>query len=54
MKAVSIKEAIGSAVKASADGNAIIAISEFSSSFLKTLLNIKPQISYYKILPHSW
>lgn len=38
MNAVSIKEAIGSAAKASAAGIAICAISSPNSSFLKTLL----------------
>lgn len=40
MKAVSTREAIGSAVRASAAGNAIWAISKPSSSILKTNLPI--------------
>ena len=38
MNAVSIREAIGSAIKASVAGSAICAISMLSSSFLRTLL----------------
>lgn len=48
MNAVSIKEAIGSAIKASVAGNAIFTISEPSSSFFKTFL--EKLLSNYKIL----
>lgn len=47
MKAVSIKEAMGSAVNASAAGKAIVAISTPSSSFLKTSLK---KINYNSLL----
>lgn len=40
INAVSIREAIGSAVNASAEGRAMFAISRPSSSFLKTFLEI--------------
>lgn len=59
MNAVSIKEAIGSAAKASAAGIAICAISSPNSSFLKTLLAkqlgnkmldfIKSSLTFHKV-----
>lgn len=52
MNAVSTKEAIGSAVKARAAGNAIDAISTPSLSNLRACLLIQ-QIKYYKILQIS-
>jgi hypothetical protein len=44
MKAVSIREATGSAAKAIAAGNAILMISAPSSSFLKTRLKLEPTL----------
>jgi hypothetical protein len=45
MKAVSIREATGSAAKAIAAGNAILMISEPSSSFLNSL-KMEPTLAH--------
>lgn len=54
MNAVSTREAIGSAVKASAAGNAIDAISKPSLSKLRTNLHIRERESKNKIRPSMY